>query len=257
MSRVLDSVVLLDGFNVKSLELHHRLNVTFEGVELTKPCNLSPSFGLLSNLIELPVAVLVIEESRRSLWCLEPMESPLSMSPLSFPFLFTEVLLGGEGGPALKQVLPCPSAQGVANGEFEKVEWDVENNVVEPYYTSPSPATSFDVSKAPVGIYSNHSGNQLCNQESSEQQETRALNIRPAPGTSDKNEGLAHNTHLKVQSSHHFLVTVSQGSYAEFVREEVSLLHYPEENDSHQRQVTSKNNSSGKDFLQLPAVRNR
>ena len=37
MSRVLDSVVLLDGFNVKSLELHHRLNVTFEGVELTKP----------------------------------------------------------------------------------------------------------------------------------------------------------------------------------------------------------------------------
>lgn len=37
MSRVSDGVVLLDGFDVKSLELHHGLNVTFEGVELTKP----------------------------------------------------------------------------------------------------------------------------------------------------------------------------------------------------------------------------
>ena len=37
-------------------------------------------------------------------------------------------------------------------------------------------------------------------------------------------------------------------------REEVGLVHSPEENDSHYSKVASKHDTGSEDFLQLPAV---
>ena len=60
------------------------------------PCNFGSSLGLLSNLRQLSVAALVIEEIS-SFWCLETMQGPLSKSPLSFSLLFSIIFLGGKG----------------------------------------------------------------------------------------------------------------------------------------------------------------
>jgi hypothetical protein len=42
-----------------------------------------------------------------------------------------------------------------------------------------------------------------------------------------------------------------------FYREEVGLVHSPEENDSHQSKVASKHDARSKDLLQLPTVGQR
>lgn len=41
---------------------------------------------------------------------------------------------------------------------------------------------------------------QLSNKESTNKHESRAFDERPAPGSGDKDECLAHNTHLEIQS---------------------------------------------------------
>lgn len=88
-------VVLLDGVDVESLQLHHRLDVSFECVELSEPettmeenfriiviqsfckllihssyipCNLSTSLGLLCDLGEFSVAALFGEDVCRLGW---------------------------------------------------------------------------------------------------------------------------------------------------------------------------------------------
>jgi len=65
--------------------------------ELAIPCNFSSSLGLLSDLRQLPIAVLVIKDAG-SLPGLKTVKSPLSMSPLGFSLLFTVIFLGGECG---------------------------------------------------------------------------------------------------------------------------------------------------------------
>lgn len=59
------------------------------------PCDFSSPLGLLSNLRQLPVTVLVIEERRCFRW-LKPMKGSLRVGPLSFPLLLTIVFLGRE-----------------------------------------------------------------------------------------------------------------------------------------------------------------
>jgi len=55
-------VVLLDGVDVQALELHHRLHVALERVELPQPRDLGSSLGLLRDLGQLAVAALVLEQ---------------------------------------------------------------------------------------------------------------------------------------------------------------------------------------------------
>ena len=64
-------------------------------MEYLVPCNLCPSFSLLSNLGELPVAVLLIEEIP-GFWWLKAVQSPLRSCPLSLSLFFPVVGLGGE-----------------------------------------------------------------------------------------------------------------------------------------------------------------
>lgn len=61
------------------------------------PCNFSSSLGLLSNLRQLPVAVLVIEDAGSLRW-LKTVKSPLSKSPLGFSLLFAVIFLGCKCG---------------------------------------------------------------------------------------------------------------------------------------------------------------
>lgn len=60
------------------------------------PSNLGTPLGLLSNLRQLSIAVLLIEDAS-SFWRLKSMQSPLSKSPLSFSLLFSIIFLCGEG----------------------------------------------------------------------------------------------------------------------------------------------------------------
>ena len=97
--RLSHRVVLLDGVDVQPLELHHRLHVALEGVELPQPRDLSSSLGLLSDLRQLAVAALVVEQSvGGSLRRLETVQRPLRGGPLRLPLFPSVILLGGEGG---------------------------------------------------------------------------------------------------------------------------------------------------------------
>jgi hypothetical protein len=60
----------------------------------------------------------------------------------------------------------------------------------------------------------------------------------------------------KITPKNDFNATIERSSQKVFRthREEVSLVHGPEEDDSHQSKVGSKHNTSGKDFIELPAV---
>uniref|UniRef100_A0A804RJF2 Uncharacterized protein n=1 Tax=Zea mays TaxID=4577 RepID=A0A804RJF2_MAIZE len=92
-------VVLLDGVDVQALELDHRLHVALEGVELPQPRDLGAPLGLLRDLGQLAVAVLVVEQrAGGGLRRLEPVQRPLRGGPLRLPLLPPVVLLGGEGG---------------------------------------------------------------------------------------------------------------------------------------------------------------
>jgi hypothetical protein len=92
-------VVLLDGVDVQPLELHHRLDVALEGVELPQPRDLGASLGLLRDLRQLAVAVLLVEQGvGGDLRWLQAVERPLRGGPLCLPLLSTVILLGGERG---------------------------------------------------------------------------------------------------------------------------------------------------------------
>ena len=122
----------------------------------------------------------------------------------------------------------------------------------------------------------------LSEQERGDQEQTRALHEGPATGTGDEDQSLAHNTDLEVQRRHHLMLTVPDWPHTEFVlhnnmvwweqtklgkyipieeidtkafgeilriyREEVGLVHSPEENDSHHGQITTQNYSSCKNL---------
>lgn len=129
-------VMLLDCFNVQPFQLHHRLDVPFERVKLSKPiaanrernmvihrgrsyiylmsintqekngnlpCNLSSPLGLFCNLRQLSVAALLREEIS-SFWWMKPMEGSLSKSPLSLSLFPAIVFLGGKGSLLLRRV---------------------------------------------------------------------------------------------------------------------------------------------------------
>ncbi|KAJ6872590.1 hypothetical protein NC651_031649 [Populus alba x Populus x berolinensis] len=51
---------------------------------------------------------------------------------------------------------------------------------------------------------------QLSDYKRTDKKKSRMFNERPAGGSSDENEGLAHNTHLQVQGRHHFIFAISQ-----------------------------------------------
>ena len=57
----------------------------------------------------------------------------------------------------------------------------------------------------------------LSEQERGDQEQTRALHERPATGTGDEDQSLAHNTDLEVQRRHHLMLTVPDWPHTEFV----------------------------------------
>lgn len=54
--------------------------------------------------------------------------------------------------PLLNDKIPSLSAQCITDEEFDEVEWEVEDNVVQPYHSSPTPSNTFYRSEAPVCI---------------------------------------------------------------------------------------------------------
>ena len=62
-----------------------------------KPGDLRSLLGLLGDLRQLPVTVLVRKEVS-GFWGLESVKGPLCHGPLGFPLLSTVILLGSEGG---------------------------------------------------------------------------------------------------------------------------------------------------------------
>lgn len=59
----------------------------------------------------------------------------------------------------LYHVKPCLSTQDVTDGKLHNVEWEIEDNAVNPDDTSPSPTDSMYSCKTPVGIYCYESSN--------------------------------------------------------------------------------------------------
>lgn len=57
--------------------------------------------------------------------------------------------------PLLNNKIPGPATQSIANEELDEIKWDVEDYVIEPDHTSPTPSNPFNCSKAPICIDSN------------------------------------------------------------------------------------------------------
>jgi len=57
----------------------------------------------------------------------------------------------------------------------------------------------------------------LSEQESGDQEQTRALHERPATGTGDEDQSLAHNTNLEIQCRHHLMLAVPDWPHTEFI----------------------------------------
>ena len=71
--------------------------MALESVQLSQPRDLSSSLGLLSDLRELAVAALVVEERvGGDLRWLKAVKCSLCGGPLCLPLLPTVILLGGE-----------------------------------------------------------------------------------------------------------------------------------------------------------------
>lgn len=66
------------------------------------PCNLSSPLGLLCDFRQFSVAVLLVEDII-SFRILEAVQSPLSVSPLSFSLPFSIILLGRESNLIFKE----------------------------------------------------------------------------------------------------------------------------------------------------------
>lgn len=121
--------MLLNILNVDSLQLHHRLNVPLESVQLPQPAaqeqvqvasesessslflrriqhaskvvrflpgNLSALPGLLGDLRQLPVAGLIFEQGG-AVGGLQAVQGALCQRPLRLPFAPSVILLRGEG----------------------------------------------------------------------------------------------------------------------------------------------------------------
>lgn len=187
-------VVLLDGVDVQPLELHHRLHVALERVQLPQPRDLSSSLGLLRDLRQLAVAALVVEQRvGGGLRRLQTVEGPLGGGPLRLPLFPAVILLGGEGSLhtrnseihkqtcfrkyksyvclpktmteealqylVLKEVVPGPATEHEADEELEQVQWEVEHDAVQPDDAGPAPADTLNPGKAPVGVHSKEGSN--------------------------------------------------------------------------------------------------
>lgn len=61
--------------------------------------------------------------------------------------------------PLLNDKIPRLPAQSISGEELNKIKWDVEDEIVKPDHTSPTPSNSFNCSKAPVRIDSNQCSN--------------------------------------------------------------------------------------------------
>lgn len=106
------------------------------------------------------------------------MEGPLRLSPLEFAIFLTEILLPRKSNlqkarisvllkfsifssgfhnsyPLLKDKIPSPSTQSVSDEELDEVEREVEDDVIQPYDSGPTPAYAFYCSEAPVSINRN------------------------------------------------------------------------------------------------------
>lgn len=55
----------------------------------------------------------------------------------------------------IEQQVPCLSTESVSDHELDNIEWDIEDQAVQPYNTGPSPSDATDVGEANMSIDSN------------------------------------------------------------------------------------------------------
>lgn len=115
------------------------------------------------------------------------MQCSLCMCPLKFSLFLTKIFLPCEGNlhykrkhikvrgnkkqgtklvamrcnsyPLLNDKIPGPPTKSIADEELNEIKWNVEDDVVKPDYTSPTPSNSFNSRKFPVCIDCNQSSN--------------------------------------------------------------------------------------------------
>lgn len=63
--------------------------------------------------------------------------------------------------PLLDNKIPGLPTQSIAYEELNEIKWDVEDDVVKPDHTGPTPPNPFNCSKTPVCINGNQSSNLL------------------------------------------------------------------------------------------------
>lgn len=86
-------VALVDRLDVEPLELDHRLDVSFERVQLPEPGHLGALGGLLGDLGQLAVARVVVEEVGVVAGLVQPVQRPLRRRPLRLPLHLAVVAL--------------------------------------------------------------------------------------------------------------------------------------------------------------------
>ena len=50
----------------------------------------------------------------------------------------------------LQQCVPCLATQCISNDELEDIKWEISEETVKPYHTSPAPTNALDPSKTPI-----------------------------------------------------------------------------------------------------------
>lgn len=65
--------------------------------------------------------------------------------------------------PLLNYKIPSSPAQRISDDEFDEVKWEIEDEVVQPNYTSPAPSNALNRTKTPICIDSNQCSNLLAN----------------------------------------------------------------------------------------------
>lgn len=61
----------------------------------------------------------------------------------------------------LKNKIPSPPTKSITDQEFDDIQREIENDVIEPDHPCPTPSNSFNCREAPVCIHRDQSGNLL------------------------------------------------------------------------------------------------
>ena len=142
-------------------------------------------------------------------------------------------------------------------GELDKVEGEVPDNVPDPDDSDPSTGDSSDKGEAPVSVGGDDGRDKLSKTEGTHESVRRSLSPRRSVRSSDEDKSLGDDGDLEVDnhvSSVVVDVNSGDGVNAELVLEEVGVVHDGEEGDGGGGKVKTVTDTVGEDLSKIPRV---